>query len=144
MQAAMVVRRAVYYLARAASTYLIRKRSGPRDVGECSRWKSIAGFDGGHGHLQKKRVYRLISAIMVTPARDHMLQITLCIPGSTGSIANLLWSLPSLQRPTLCWSCLGTILPTKLPGHGQHLEGTQTQDSCPTSFSALQHLLAPQ
>ena len=50
----MTIRKAVYYLARAASTHLIRELRAPGDVGECSRWKGIADFDSGHGYLQKR------------------------------------------------------------------------------------------
>jgi len=56
--------------------------------------------------------------------------------------SNLLWSLLSLQRPTLYPSCPNAVLPTNLPGHGHHSECTQAQDSCSAAFAALEHLLA--
>ena len=52
MQAVMTIREVVRYLA--TSTHLIREFRGPGDIGECSRWESIADFDGGHGYLQKR------------------------------------------------------------------------------------------
>lgn len=72
---------------------------------------------------------------MTVDCADHSLCILLRPAGS-----NLFWSLLSLQRPTPCPSCFSIVPPTNLPGHGQHLEGTQAQDSCSTTLPVLEHL----
>lgn len=37
-----------------AGTHLILKLWSPMNIGERSRWESIADFDGGHCYLQKR------------------------------------------------------------------------------------------